>query len=126
MSEQVIMLIHYKLPGKLRTKGAKNTTRIPCVDLHCCHQTFLIRNDVHEMRLIETIAVILPYAGYCQNDTCYKKEVISAVKGKKYSCCEKIIKIACNCGKLMGAIICASRCCNTRKWRMTTGVMWMS
>ena len=82
MSEQVIMLIHYKLPGKLRTKGAKNTTRIPCVDLHCCHQTFLIKNDVHEMRLIETIAVMLPYAGYCQNDTCYKKEVISAVKGK--------------------------------------------
>ena len=43
---------------------------------------FLIRNDVHEMRLIETIAVILPYAGYCQNDTCYKKEVMSAVKEK--------------------------------------------
>ena len=83
MLEQVIMLIHYKLPGKLRTKGAKNTTRITCVDLHCCHHSFLIKNDVHEMRFIETIAVILPYDGYCQNDTCYKKEVISAVKRKK-------------------------------------------
>ena len=126
MSEQVIMLIHYNLPGKLRTKGAKNTTRIPCVDLHCCHHSFLIKNDVHEMRFIETVAVILPYAGYCQNDTCYKTEVIMELKGKKYSCCEKIIKIASNCGKLIGAIICTSRCYDTRKWRMTTVVMWMS
>ena len=87
---------------------------------------FFDKNDVHEMRYIETVAVILPYAGYCQNDTCYKTEVIMELKGKKYSCCEKIIKIASNCGKLIGAIICTSRCYDTRKWRMTTGVMWMS
>ena len=34
------------------------------------------------MRLIGTVAVILPYAGYSQNDTCYTKEVISAEKEK--------------------------------------------
>ena len=77
------------------------------------------------MGLIGTIVVVLPYAGYSKNDTCYKKWSNQCIKRKNYSCCEKIIKIACKCG-FDGCNYMCQQLLQHKKWHITTGVMWIS